>query len=712
MASANWPEKKTWSYLRDRIDRVDGPVKATGAARYSYDVNRPGMLYAKVLYSQHASAKINGIDLSGAKSMKGVKATWRDEDLIGSEVQYAGQMLAAVAAVTEELAQEAVKQIKVDYEVKKPQVIDDDPEYADDRASRREEGNLEEALKGAEVVSEGEYGLPVVTHCCMESHGQVAEVKDGELHLWPSTQNVSRYADQMGEQVGIPGNKTHVNTQYMGGGFGSKFSHDKWGIVGAILAKQSGRPVKLMLDRDMELMAAGNRPSAYSKVKVGVKKDGTITAMDEEVWGTGGPANYRPPPFPYVFTGVENWRQVGRRIRTNRGGQRAWRAPNHPQGCLITMAAIDDAAAALGMDALDFFRHNTQLTERPDVYREELDVAADMIGYRQKAHPRGDKTPGPVKRGLGISMHQWGGLGHPSECDLTIHPDGSVECKIGTQDLGTGTRTVINIVVAETLGLALEDIEVKIGKSAYPQSGASGGSTTVGGVSASSRLAATSALNALLDVVASELGVSANELEARYGHIRVKGDPTKAVSWKEACSMLGPSPINKKGVNDRAESREKGLIDGGVGGVQMADVSVDTETGIVTINEMVGVQDCGLVIDLKTAESQVYGAMIMGITYSLFEEAVYDRTTGSMLNADMEFYRLAGLQDVGDLRVHMMGGEKYAKRGVIGLGEPPVISPGAAISNAVANACGVRVPYLPLTPERVTDALEKGGMSV
>ena len=176
--------------------------------------------------------------------------------------------------------------------------------------------------------------------------------------------------------------------------------------------------------------------------------------------------------------------------------------------------------------------------------------------------------------------------------------------------------------------------------------------------------------------------------------------------------MLGPSPINKKGVNNRGESRQKGLIDGGVGGVQMADVSVDTETGIVTINEMVGVQDCGLVVDLKTAESQVYGAMIMGITYSLFEEAVYDRTTGFMLNADMEFYRLAGLQDVGDLKVHMMQGKKYTERGVIGLGEPPVISPGAAISNAVANACGARVPYLPLTPDRVTDALEKGGMSV
>lgn len=464
MAEATWPSSGARTYIGKAIDRLDGPMKATGAARYAYDVNRPQMLYAKVLFSKHASAVINAVDLSGAQSMEGVEATWRDEDLIGNEVQYAGQMIAAVAAVTEELAQEALGRIKVDYSPKTPQVVDDDLQYADERASTREEGNIEEALKGSDAVSEGKYGLPAVTHCCMESHGQVAEVRNGELYFWPSTQNVSRYTDRMSEEVGIAQNKMHVNTQYMGGGFGSKFSHDKWGIVGALLAKQSGKAVKLMLDREMELMSGGNRPSAYANIKVGVKKDGTITAMDGEIWGSGGSGGYRPPPFPYVFTGIGNTREVGRRIRTNRQGQRAWRAPNHPQACLLTMAAVDDAAAELGMDALDFFHHNAQLTDRPEVYREELDIAAEMIGYRQKAHPRGDRRSGSVKRGLGIAMHQWGGLGHPSECDVTVHPDGSVETKIGTQDLGTGTRTVINIVVAETLGLPMEGVEAKIGR--------------------------------------------------------------------------------------------------------------------------------------------------------------------------------------------------------------------------------------------------------
>ena len=176
--------------------------------------------------------------------------------------------------------------------------------------------------------------------------------------------------------------------------------------------------------------------------------------------------------------------------------------------------------------------------------------------------------------------------------------------------------------------------------------------------------------------------------------------------------MLGPNPITKRGQCVPGKAVTEHFIDANVGGVQMADVSVDTETGIVTVNEMVAVQDIGLVISLKTAESQVYGALIMGITYALFEECVYDAKTGRMLNPDMEFYRLAGIKDIGQLKVHLMTGKGYDERGVIGLGEPPVISPGAAIANAVANACGVRVPYLPLTPDRVIPVLlqQKGGI--
>jgi len=255
-------------------------------------------------------------------------------------------------------------------------------------------------------------------------------------------------------------------------------------------------------------------------------------------------------------------------------------------------------------------------------------------------------------------------------------------------------------------------VQVEIVKNSYPRSGGSGGSTTIGGVSVSSRTAATAALNELFNTAATRLNTGADNLEARDGVIRQIDKPANRIAWKDACALLGPNSITQRGKNVPGESQKANLISQGVGGVQIADVSVDVETGVVTLNEMVAVQDVGLIISLKTAESQVYGAMIMGITWALFEECIYDRKTGKMLNADMEFYRLAGIKDIGTLKVHMMTGPGYDERGVIGIGEPPAISPGAAISNAVANACGVRVPHLPLTPDRVINALQqKGGIA-
>lgn len=711
MANSQWPTAERRTHIGKRIDRLDGPAKTTGTAKYSYDINRPGMLWAMVVPSTRAHARVKSIDIAAAARLPGVRAAWRDDELINNEVQYSGQILAAVAAETEEAARAAAAAVRIEYEALEHQVIDSDPQFADDRESTRDEGDVDAAFAESAVVIEGHYGIPVITHCCLEPHGQVAELADDHLVIWPSTQNVSRYADRMGDSVGVPQNKIQVECQYMGGGFGSKFGHDKWGIIGVKLAQQSGRPVKLMLDRDLELMIAGNRPSAFGTVSVGLKKDGTIHAIASDLWGTGGNGGYRPPPVPYVFTKVANQRSRGRGIRTNRGGQRAWRAPSHPQGCYLTMSALEDAAAALNIDALDFFLHNLELTDRPEVYRDQLNIAADLIGYRSKAHLRGDPRPGPIKRGLGISIHTWGGLGHPAECDVTINPDGSVEVKIGTQDLGTGTRTALAIVVAETLGLALDAVDVKIGKNSYPAAGASGGSTTIGGISTASRIAATEALNALLKTAGTRMNVDSEGLEARDGRIWNLNEPGQSIPWADACALLGPNPITRRGANDRDESRRMGMIDSGVGGVQIADVSVDIETGIVTLNEMAAVQDCGLIIDLKTAESQVHGGLIMGITSALFEEAVYDSNSGRMLNADMEFYRLAGFGDVGKLKVHMMQGRGFDDRGVIGLGEPPVISPGAAIANAAANACGIRIPELPLTPDRVITALMNGGKS-
>jgi len=575
------------------------------------------------------------------------------------------------------------------------------------KAATQTVGDPDKAFSEAEAISEGLYGLPVITHCCLESHGSISEWTDQD-HLFThiSTQNVSGIAGQMAEPLKMPATNIRVHQDNIGGGFGSKFSPDRWGIFTAEISKKAnGKPVRYMLERDVELMVAGARPSAYARVKVAAKRDGTLTAWQSNSWGTGGPAGGGMPPIPYVFS-IPNQHQEHTAIRNNIGPARAWRAPNHPQAAVLTICALDDLAAKLNMDPVEFFDKNLNLTKaREKNYREELAIASDLMGWKEKWHPRPATVDGVV-RGVGLSFHTWGGRGHASDCDLTIHPDGSIELKMGTQDLGTGTRTCILVVAADTLGVPIDAIQLFIGDTNYPPSGGSGGSTTIGGVSASTRRAAVDARDALFAKVAPSLNAQPDQLESKNGQVRVKGDSSRALSWKEACSKLGAMPVTVRGKNpDRTKPPD--LTNSGVAGVQMAEVEVDTETGIVKVKKMVAVQDCGLIIDLKTAESQCYGALIMGISYSLFEEKVMDPTTGRMLNADMEFYRLAGLSDIPELVVHMMTGKGYDERGVIGLGEPPVVSPGAAISNAVANAIGVRVPFLPLTPDRVLNAMEQ-----
>ena len=780
MSDYQWPDPATRPLLGKRISRVDGPVKASGRAKYTYDYNPDGLLAGKILRCPYAHARITSIDTSVAEKMPGVKAV-RVIQQAGTEIFWAGDEVVGVAAVDETTAEDAIRAIKVQYEVLPHFVSDAEPpknvaldtgplsqddfedlednqvpddqviatinkngisfkpsekylkdsqdsgvdkkvvdalrsaKYVEGTTSRspykktavQKQGEPDKAFASAAAIVEGLYGASCITHCCLETHGMASEwTTDKDLLVHVSTQNLSGIASQMAEPLGIPAGNIQVMQQYIGGGFGSKFGPDRWGITTAHLSKAAGgKPVKIMLERDSEQEVAGMRPSGYARVKIAADKDGKFVAWQSSSWGTGGMGGGGTPPLPYIFD-IPNQRKQSVAIATNQGSARAWRAPNHPQAAVITMCAIDDLAAKMNMDPLDLITRNLGLTgNRAGIYRDELPIAAELMEWKKNWHSRGDKSAGPLKRGLGLSLHTWGGRGHNSDCDLTIHPDGSVEIKMATQDLGTGCRTIITIVAADTLGIPMENIKLLIGDSRYPVSGGSGGSTTSGGVTSSTRRAAVDARNQLFAKVASALKAKPEELEAVNAIVRVKSDPSRSLSWKEACSKIGAMPMTIRGKNPD-KSKPPDLTNSGVGGVQMADVSVDTETGVVRVNKMVAVQDCGLVIDVKTAESQVRGALIMGISYALYEEKILDPVTGRMLNPNMEFYRLAGIADIGELKVHMMTGKGYDERGVIGLAEPPVVSPGAAISNAVANAIGVRVPILPLTPARVLEALE------
>jgi len=292
---------------------------------------------------------------------------------------------------------------------------------------------------------------------------------------------------------------------------------------------------------------------------------------------------------------------------------------------------------------------------------------------------------------------------------VIIAGDGSVTVRTSTQDLGTAQRTANAIVTAEVLGLEVGDVKVEIGDSKLGRSHGSGGSTTIPTQAPATLIAATNARDALFDKVAEKLNAKKDDLEIIPGKVR-DNKAGKEYAWKEVCARLGKEQVKGAGTWDRktSETKEKkGLSNSQVGGVQMAEVWVDVETGVVRCSQIVAVQDCGMLVNKLACESQVAGGVIMGLNYALFEELVIDRHTGRVCNADMEFYKLGGINDMLKVIVHMMD---MPERGVVGIGEPPTISTHAAIGNAVHNALGVRVPRTPFSPDHVLAALAaKGG---
>ncbi len=712
---ASWPENTR--LINTEIPRVDGLAKASGKAKYPSDMLPKGMLFGVMLYSPHAHAKVTSIDTSKAEKMPGVKAVVVIAGQ-GKTLRYQGDDVAAVAAETEEQARDAVRAIEVEYEVL-PHVVTEEQAMKEDAPEVTRGGNVKQgreqtkgdpdlALGKADEIVEGTYSVPVITHVCLETHGLTAKWEgDNKIVAWASTQAVGPTAGELAGRFNIPQANVSVITEVMGGGFGSKFGADIWGTTAAELSqKAGGRPVKMFLDRTQEHLAAGNRPSASGHVKLGGSKDGKVTALVAETHGTGGITRGANFPLPYVYD-VPNVRRAHSDVFVNCGNARAMRAPGHPEGCAIMEAAMDDLAAKLGVDPVEFRLKNLAEkdmvgggVDRTAIYRAEVQRGAELIGWNQNWKPRGQNGKGVRKRGLGMALHQWGGGGaQDKKVACIISPDGSVEVRSGTQDIGTGTRTILAIIAAELLGLNVEDITSNIGNSTFPPGQSSGGSTTAPSMSPPTYNAVSQARDELFKKIAPALDAKPEDLSLKDGKVQVKGEPK--MSWKDACRKLGMMPISVEA------GFAEGLSSVGVGGCQFADVNVDTETGVVTLNKIVAIQDSGLIIDMMTWKSQVYGGVIMGINYGLFEERIMDPTTGIMLNSDMEMYKLAGASDIPEIIVEAFNTPEMRARGVIGVGEPPTISTAAAIGNAVANAIGVRVPEWPMSPRNVLNALSQ-----
>jgi len=528
---AKWKPLAEMTVLSTRYPRLEAPDKVSGKAKYTADMAFKGLLYGAILGSPHPAAKIVRIDASKAQRLPGVKAVLTDVHPTGT-IRYAGEEVAAVAAISPDIARDALELIEVEYETR-PFAADIDiamqdgaPRVFANRSTLRDpnlrsHGDLEAGFAAAEVVLEREYRTQVQVHVPLEAHGSVARWEGDELILYDSTQAVHGVREGIAKNLGMPASKVRVICKHMGAGFGSKLQAGRYSAIAARLARAANAPVKLMLDRKLEFLGVGNRPNSIQKLKIGAKKDGTLVAMQSVSWGTAGIGTRAGVRHPMVYE-VKNWRREHRDVFTNAGPARAFRAPGCPQTAFAMEQLLDELAEQLGMDPLDLRLKNDPNPTRHKEWR----LGAEKIGWQRRRKTPGS-DPGPVKRGLGLGASIWWPGGRATQAKMTIHPDGSVEIRCGTQDIGTGTRTYIASIAAEEFGIPMRHIRPLIGDSDFPYSGASGGSTTSPSVAPAIKNTAEKAKKQLMSLASAFFGLSEAELEWHRGSVRKRGVPAK-----------------------------------------------------------------------------------------------------------------------------------------------------------------------------------------
>ena len=736
-----WDATARLNVVGQPVRRLDGPAKVTGQARYTHDINLPGMLYGKILRSPHPHARILSVDASRSSNLAGVKAVvvfdtpdyfgkleksedsgqpkesdeGRSEGQTKRRILFAGEEVAAVAATTPEIAEDALDLIEVRYETL-PHVVDLEEARRPDAPkvypkgnlappSVGERGSVEAGFKAADAVVEGTYTTPVALHNALETHGAVARWEAGKLAVWASTQGVFGFRDDLAKFFGIPAASVRVQSEYLGGGFGAKFGAGVVGVVTALLAKKAQAPVKLMLDRREENLATGNRPSSVQWIKVGAKRDGTLTAIHLRSYGTGGIAGGAGVSGPVrMFYSCPNVRTEEQDVFTHTGFAMPFRAPGFPQGSFALESALDELADKLGLDPLELRRKN-YLEQKAKVLMQEYELAAKAIGWSRRRPPAAAPANGGIRRGLGMGTAGWGMYGGPpADATVRITSDGRVECVCGTQDIGTGTRTAMAIVTAEVLGLKPDQVHVVLGDTATGMySPASGGSVTLTSILPAVRSAAEGARRKLLEAAAPGLGAKPEDLDLKDGRIAT-ADGGKSVGFAQAAARLKSAVISAQA--SRVDNYEG--MGGESWGAQFAEVEVDTATGQVRVLKIAAAHDAGRTVNKLTSESQINGGVIMALSYALLEQRVMDSPTGIVMNPNLEDYKIAGPMETPEIVPIMVDANDVANNiGVKGLGEPPVVPTAAAIANAVSNAIGARVRDLPITPDRVLALLGK-----
>jgi xanthine dehydrogenase YagR molybdenum-binding subunit len=728
-------QDETLEVIGKPFTRIEAIDKVTGGAEYTTDVKLPGMLYGKLLRSSKARAVLTSVDVSQAEAMNGVKAVYV---LPKGNVNYQGDIIAAIAADTEDIAEDAVNAIQVEYEDQKHEVNLDramrtsaaeirDGGNAFPGRESTPRGNSSQGFSQADKVVEAEYKTQVELHQPLEPHGCVVHWKSDEILVYQSTQGVQStqggltrqlrrdYPDEM-----IGDDTARVVCEHIGAGFGSKLGSNNFTHLAARLSKMTGNPIKMILNRYEESIDAGNRPSSLQKYKIGVNNDGTITAIELDGYGSGGfvRGSDRLTSAANEMYKCANVSLKSTSVSINAGDGKPTRAPGHVQAFYAFECMIDEVADAVGMDPIAFRKKNFTDTSGGGTGRpyssngllECFDVGAEKINWSSR-----NTTPGSdnsaVKRGIGMSSLQWGAGGNPGAViDVEIFKNGNITIRNGSQDIGTGTRTIMAQVAAEEFGIQPDEINMLIGDSSYPAGIQSGGSNTAASVCPAVRNGAIDAMEKLFPLVANRFNVTPEELESHKGMIRVKANPNVGMNFKEAAALMTEDKVmgeGRRGPNTREFARN-------TFGAHFADVEVDTETGRVKVIKVVGIHDSGRIINPLTARGQVMGGMNQSIGYGLLEERIMDNNTGRITNPNLHDYKVLTAMDAPEMDIVFVDiiDEENNNLGMKGLGEPSRVGLTAAIANAVYNATGVRVRDLPITPDKILDGIaarQEGG---
>ena len=733
--------QKEFSIVGKRTPRIDAYERVTGQAQYTGDIQLPGMLYARILRSPYPHANIIRIDTSKAEKLPGVKAVihygnaqvpWSSGGLthkrfiFNNPVRYVGDAVAAVAATDRQIAEEALGLIEVKYE-KIPYVIDANEALKPDAPKIAPNGNLsvgkgafsapiEEAwgdldkgFKEADRVFEDTYISKHVNNAQIERRVSVAKWDGGKLTVFASTQGVSNARTDIAKDFDLPLSKVRVVCKYMGGGFGNKNQAQDYDYMAAVLAKMTGQPVKLEFTREDDYIGMHGRWSSEQHYKIGVKNDGTITAVQlDAVTNMGAYRKQSGNLSGTDFYQIPNFKKLIKPVHTNTVVAANYRAPAYPQSVFGFASFLDQIAYELEINPLDMFMRNRIRMYKSKIpftsnYLEQCIIeGSKRIGWSEKWHKPGAMS-GPKKHGIGMALGGYPfrpGLGAAT---IRVNPDGTAHVLVGVTDIGTGAKSTMAIIASEALGIPLNQIQLTNGDTdATPYSVGESGSRTTAFTGPAVVAAAEDVRKQIFALAAGQLKIKPEELDLREGQVFAKSDPSQKIPLgqvvKDSGELIGRATTNP---SFPKEIEGKSFI------AHFAEVEVDTWAGHVQVTRYVAAHDCGTILNRLTAESQVKGGVMQGIGMALTEELLIDPLTATPINPNYRDAKVPTHLEAPEVEVIFI--ENHDPYGVFGgkvVGEPPITAAVATIANAIFNATGKRFKVLPITPDKILQAVQ------